>query len=78
MSAPSPIVLPEREDPVAESTVVGIGGPIGRWARLGAGWWTPVRVLVVLATFSYVLGYVLDLSCRAQGWATPEPYERLC
>ncbi len=78
VSAPSPIVLPEREDPVAESTVVGIGGPIGRWARLGAGWWTPVRVLVVLATFSYVLGYVLDLSCRAQGWRTPERYEHLC
>ena len=60
------------------STLGGLGGQLGRWARIGSSWWTPVRVLVAMATFSYVLGYILDLSCRAQGWRSPERYEHLC
>ena len=60
------------------STVGGVGGPLGRWARVGATWWTPLRVLLAMATFSYILGYVLDLSCRSEGWRSPERYEHLC
>ncbi len=74
----SPIVLPAQEDPVVGSTVGVVGGPLGRWARIGATWWTPLRVLLALATFSYILGYVLDLSCRSEGWRSPERYEHLC
>jgi uncharacterized membrane protein len=75
---PSPFVVPSREDPVAASTVGAYGGPLGRWARIGAGWWSPVRVLVVVSTLAYMLGYVLDLSCRSEAWRTPERYEHLC
>ncbi|MCX6432259.1 MAG: glycosyltransferase 87 family protein [Actinobacteria bacterium] len=78
MNPSAPIVLPSQEDPVVASTVGGIGGPLGRWARIGTGWWNPLRLLVVMATFSYALGYVLDLSCRSQGWRSPERYEHLC
>jgi uncharacterized membrane protein len=60
------------------STVEGIGGPLGRWARFGGSWWTPLRVLAVIATVSYAVGYLLDLSCRAQNWVSPERYEHLC
>lgn len=74
----APIVVPTREDPVAASTVGWLGGPLGRWARIGGGWWSPLRVTVVIATLAYALGYVLDLSCRADGWKSPERYEHLC
>jgi len=78
VTPPAPIVLPGREDPVVASTVGGIGGPLGRWARVGVSWWSPLRVVAAMATVSYILGYVLDLSCRAQGWRSPERYEHLC
>jgi uncharacterized membrane protein len=74
----APIVVPSRDDPVVASTVGGVGGPLGRWARIGATWWSPLRVVVAIATLSYIVGYVLDLSCRADGWRTPERYEHLC
>ena len=75
---PSPVVVPTREDPVAASTVGFLGGQLGRWARVGATWWSPLRVVVAIATLSYALGYILDLSCRADGWRSPERYEHLC
>ncbi len=78
MSDRSPIVLPSQEDPVVEASVGGIGGPVGRWARVGATWWSPVRVLVAMSTLAYVIGYLLDLSCRSDGWKNPERYEHLC
>lgn len=74
----APVVVPSREDPVVASTVGGIGGPLGRWARIGASWWSPLRVVVALATLGYIVGYALDLSCRADGWKAPERYEHLC
>lgn len=76
--AASPIVLPTHDDPVIASGSTGIGGPVGRMAAIGATWWTPLRVLIVLATLGYILGYVLDLSCRSTGWMSPERYEHLC
>jgi uncharacterized membrane protein len=72
------IVEPGREDPVVAASVGGIGGPVGRWARVGATWWTPVRVVVAMGAFAYILGYVLDLSCRSDLWKSPERYEHLC
>lgn len=77
MSHP-PVVLPAREDPVAASTTGWLGGPVGRWARVGATWWSPLRVVTATAVVAYIVGYLLDLSCRANGWASPERYEHLC
>jgi len=74
----SPIVAPSLEDPTIGAGSNGIGGPLGRWARIGATWWTPMRVVVVLSGLAYALGYVLDLSCRSTNWAAPERYEHLC
>ncbi len=72
------IVMPSHDDPVVASGSAGIGGRVGRMAAVGATWWTPLRVLIVLATLGYVLGYVLDLACRNTGWMSPERYEHLC
>ncbi len=74
----APFVLPGFTDPVVASSLGGIGGRLGRWARVGVSRWTPVRVLVVVGALAYALGYVLDLSCRRQLWASPERYEHLC
>jgi uncharacterized membrane protein len=71
-------VLPSSDDPVVGASTDVIGGPPGRWARIGRGWWTPLRVLVLLATGAYLVGYLLDLSCRSDGWASPQRYEHLC
>ena len=60
------------------STVGWLGGRVGRRARIGGTWWKPVRVLVVLAAFGYLVGYLLDLSCRSNNWAIPDRYEHLC
>ena len=78
MSGSPPFVLPADDDAIVGSSTEVIGGPPGRWARIGRGAWTPLRVLVGIATLSYLVGYVLDLSCRADGWAAPQRYEHLC
>lgn len=74
----SRIAAPTLDDPTVEAGSAGIGGPLGRWARVGATWWSPVRVLIALSAFAYALGYALDLSCRATNWVAPERYEHLC
>jgi len=78
VSGSTPFVLPSDDDAIVGSSTEMIGGRPGRWARIGRGVWTPLRVLVGIATVSYLVGYVLDLSCRAEGWASPQRYEHLC
>ena len=73
----SDVIAPTRSDALVAGGSERIGGPIGRLVRPGS-WWTPVRVLVVLGTLAYLLGYLLDASCRSNGWASPERYEHLC
>ncbi len=74
----APFVLPSSDDPIVGASTEVIGGPPGRWARVGTGWLTPIRALVAMATVSYLVGYVLDWSCRSEGWASPQRYEHLC
>ena len=71
------VVAPTLSDQLVADGSERIGGPIGRLVRPGS-WWTPVRVLIVLGTLAYLLGYLLDASCRDDGWASPERYEHLC
>ena len=72
------IVHPSAEDPIVSSASNIVGGPFGRLARAGRHWWSPLRVLLLFTTVAYAVGYALDLSCRATGWASPERYEHLC
>ena len=71
-------VLPSSDDAVVAESTELIGGAPGRWARIGRGVWTPLRVLVLFATGAYLIGYLLDLSCRVDGWISPQNYEHLC
>ena len=74
----APIVLPSRTDPLVRDATGPIGGPLGRLSRIGSHWLTPIRVLIGFTAIAYLLGYLLDLSCRTTGWASPERYEHLC
>ncbi|TAK70320.1 MAG: DUF2029 domain-containing protein [Actinomycetota bacterium] len=71
-------VLPTRADPQLQAATEGFGGPIGRRARFGATWWTPVRVLLVLGGLTYLAGALLKAPCVANSWASPDRYEHLC
>lgn len=74
-----PVVAPTREDPVAATASAVVGGPAGRRVAGGRhGWWTAVRVLVVLAMAVLALGVVQKQHCRAQGWTTPDQFFHAC
>jgi uncharacterized membrane protein len=70
-------VQPSHADALVAAGSERIGGPIGRFAR-SQRWWTPLRVLIVLAALGYLLGYLLDVPCRMNSWASPDRYEHLC
>ena len=55
-----------------------LGGPMGSLARRSYTLLPPLQVLIVLAAFTYSLGYFLDYSCIADGWADPMRYMHLC
>ncbi|WP_055493967.1 glycosyltransferase family 87 protein [Streptomyces sp. TP-A0356] len=61
-------VRPTREDEVAAAGSELIGGPIGRRALLGTSWWTPVRVVALVAIGMFVLGMVQKLPCYDSSW----------
>ncbi|MEU0964377.1 glycosyltransferase 87 family protein [Streptomyces sp. NPDC005917] len=61
-------VRPTREDEVAAAGSELIGGPIGRRALLGASWWTPLRVVVLVAIGMFALGLVQKAPCYDGAW----------
>lgn len=61
-------VRPTKEDEVAAAGSELIGGPIGRRALLGTSWWTPVRVVALVAIGMFALGMVQKLPCYDGGW----------
>jgi uncharacterized membrane protein len=65
---PAPVVLPTRDDPLVRASSEGIGGPAGTRVWALAGWWTPLRVCLLLVVVVSALGYVADGYCRSLGW----------
>ncbi|GDY55029.1 hypothetical protein SVIO_056520 [Streptomyces violaceusniger] len=61
-------VRPTAEDPVAAAGSELIGGPTGRRALLGTSWWTPVRIVAIVAIGMFALGMVQKLPCYDGGW----------
>jgi uncharacterized membrane protein len=68
----SPISLPSRDDPLVEPLSEVVGGPVGRHAAVGQGWWGPVRVVLAVACVVLGLGVLADAGCRADGWERRE------
>jgi uncharacterized membrane protein len=68
-SPPGQVVAPHRvvptwTDPVPARASRIIGGPLGRHAVLGRHWfWTPLRVVLLLATITLALGWLAKAPC---------------
>ncbi|WP_026248872.1 glycosyltransferase family 87 protein [Streptomyces sp. LaPpAH-108] len=61
-------VRPTREDEIAAVGSELIGGPVGRRALLGTSWWTPVRVIALVAIGMFALGLVQKAPCYDGAW----------
>ncbi|MEW2129222.1 glycosyltransferase 87 family protein [Streptomyces sp. NPDC005435] len=61
-------VRPTREDEIAAAGSELIGGPVGRRALLGTSWWTPVRVIALVAIGMFALGLVQKAPCYDGAW----------
>ena len=71
-------VHPTRDDPVVAALSEGVGGPMGTRSR-GHRWWTPVRVLMLLAAAACALGMVQKSACVDDDWVfAQERYTHMC
>lgn len=61
-------VRPTEQDEVAAAGSELIGGLAGRRALTGQGWWSPVRVVVLVMLGMFALGMVQKLPCYNGGW----------
>jgi uncharacterized membrane protein len=75
------IVAPTLADPLARAGTVRIGGPIGRHNRAGAGWWTALRITLLMATVCFGLGIVQKSPCVVTDFGEvqrPKAFSHLC
>ncbi|WP_374118545.1 glycosyltransferase family 87 protein [Streptomyces sp. 8L] len=76
----TPDVAPTRRDRIAAAGSELIGGPLGRWARPGTSWLTPVRIIALVAIGMFALGMVQKLPCYDWAWfrGASSQYTRAC
>jgi uncharacterized membrane protein len=72
-------VHPTLDDPVVAAVSDGVGGPIGPRARRHP-WWTPVRVILLMASLTMALGMVQKSGCYEQGewFFSQHQYTHMC
>lgn len=76
---PQGIVLPSQDDPVVRGATHAIGGPMGRRAITARAWWSPVRIVVLLAVLASALGAGIDTPCIGKAWSDSfEQFSRGC
>ncbi|MGW2524467.1 glycosyltransferase family 87 protein [Streptomyces sp. NPDC001617] len=73
-------VRPTKEDPVARSGSELIGGPLGWRALTGTSWWTPVRVVALVAIGMFALGMIQKAPCYNSAWffGASSQYTKAC
>ncbi len=69
---------PSRSDPVVTGLSHVIGGPIGERARLNRRVWTPMRVILAMACFTFAMNWVQKSPCRSGAWADNLQYKKHC
>ncbi|MGW0534651.1 glycosyltransferase family 87 protein [Streptomyces sp. NPDC003032] len=71
VNAPEPEmepVRPTKEDEVARAGSELLGGPLGRRALSAVSWWSPVRVIALVAIGMFALGMVQKMPCYNGAW----------
>jgi len=76
---PNTITAPSLEDPVAAGALTRFGGVVGRHARAaGRSLVWPLRILIIFATTTHLLGYIMRWPCRVANFTNRDRYPRLC
>jgi uncharacterized membrane protein len=78
MNEVSPLVAPTLDDPVVAGASEAFGGPLGRHALIGRSWWSPIRVVILLAIIASFLGYLQKYPCRNANWSNGFQYSHAC
>ncbi|WP_049575276.1 glycosyltransferase family 87 protein [Streptomyces sp. SBT349] len=65
---PRAAVRPTAQDEVAAAGSELIGGPTGRRAVSGGGWWSPMRVIALVVIGMFALGMAQKAPCYESGW----------
>ena len=73
-----PIVLPAESDPMLEGATDRLGGHLGTRASAVRRFWTPIRILIILTSTAFTLGYISKLPCHAESFGGDARYTRLC
>ncbi|MEU8958920.1 glycosyltransferase 87 family protein [Streptomyces sp. NPDC048518] len=61
-------VRPTEEDEVARAGSELIGGPTGRRVLFAPSWWTPVRIIALVALGMFALGMIQKMPCYNGAW----------
>ena len=64
-------VHPTQDDPLVAALSESVGGPVGTRAGRAPGsrpWWTPLRVVVLMAAIGFALGLVQKAPCVEGTW----------
>lgn len=73
------LVLPTHDDGFVADASEGAGGPAGSRVLAARGWWTPVRVLLLLAMLTFGIGYLSKAPCHgADGFDSGVQYTQVC
>ncbi|HEY0240917.1 MAG TPA: glycosyltransferase 87 family protein [Friedmanniella sp.] len=80
LAEPDPAaVQPARTDGFVAVMSERLGGPLGRNAQLVRDWWSPQRVILAVATLTYVVGMIFRIPCRITvAGQVPDAFRRLC
>lgn len=74
-----PYVIPSWSDPVVRRATGFLGGPLGRYAVVGArGLAGVAAVLMALGAVTLALGVWQKGHCLLKGWSTPDQFWRAC
>ena len=73
------IVHPTLDDPLLIGAAEGLGGSTGSHQRDAWGWWTPLRVILVVLGGSLIVGYLQKLPCRdVSRWKDQFAFSHVC
>ncbi len=71
-------VHPTQDDPVVTALSESVGGPVGHRTG-GSPWWTPLRVVVLMAAVGFALGMVQKAPCAEGAWMEGDTsYSAMC